>query len=262
MIILTHEYVHHAPTMHITFLHFCGAGVFGEECVSGCSNYPSFSPEVADSLPYDPLAGYQVILPGFKFHCHGKILQWSALTVYRNNSGNSANHLAYFQVWRPNGTGRYVRVGYDEISVTPTELQPITSARPRDDRLLFFNLSGLVEDRTEDGTNNMDSEENNPLYFQPGDVVGFNIQHLGIKRPLYMTHHSPTDEDSEQLAMDLFYTTTTGLYQQCQMSKCSEEVSKLSSVIPHIHFTYGQFLSLSLHNIIVYIDISIMLYTR
>lgn len=201
----------------------------------------------ADFLPYDGNTSYQVILPGLQFHCYGVLEEWSALTVYKDfPTSNPVVHLAYFQVWRPNGTGRYVRVGYDQISIPRSvlNLAPITDAVPGNDRLRYFNLSSRVEDRSEDGQTSS-SEDNKPLYFQPGDIVGFFFQPVGTNRPLYITHRNQTDSER---VMDMFYKQITPVSptnyvtddQQCQMSECSGDVKIRSSIVPNIHFTYSQ----------------------
>ena len=210
------------------------AGVNGGG-VSGLSDQASFSVEGAEHLPYNIELGYQVILPGLEFHCYGKVIDWSALMVYKYLPTTSLAHGIVFQVWRPNGTGKYVRVGYDSIIVFRPMPLPNHTA---DDGLMYHNLTKATED-IEGG--NPDSQDNQPLYFQPGDVVGFYIDEFSNNIPLYITYRHSTDNDPPDLVMDMFVTTSTSSLQLCTMNECSQNVSRVKSVIPNIHFTYSQY---------------------
>ena len=209
----------------------CLAGVSGDDGVSGLSDQASFSVEGAEHLPYNDNQGYQVILPGIQFHCYGKVIDWSALTVYENPP-TITPHGIVFQVWRPNGTGKYVRVGYDLITVFNPPPLPNDAA----DGLMYYNMSKVAEVIEGDP----DGQDDLPLYFQPGDVVGFYIPKLSNIRPLYITYRNSTDSDPPDLVMDMFVTTTTSSMQLCTMNECSDNVNEVSSVIPNIHFTHSQ----------------------
>ena len=102
---------------------------------------------------------------------------------------------------------------------------------------MYYNMSKATEEI--EGSNS-DSQDNLPLYFQPGDVVGFYIPKSSINRPLYITYRNSTDSDPPDLVMDMFVTTTTSDSQLCTMNECSDDVYEVSSVIPNIHFTYSE----------------------
>ena len=200
--------------------------------ISGLREEPSFTMEDAHYLPFDKDTAYQVILPGFKFNSHGSVTNWSALVVFENTTSR-ATHEIHFQIWRPNGTGRYTLAGFHRI----IKVSPESNSVATNDGLLFYNITNKVE-------NNPDT----PQYFQPGDVLGVYISHISFnQRPFYMTYHTAGgDTTHNDLVMDMYYTklSPSGPFatsqQPCQTSECSENTVVLRSVIPNIYFNYGQ----------------------
>ena len=199
--------------------------------ISGLREEPSFTMEDADYLPFDKDAAYQIILPGFKFNCYGSVTNWSALVVFENTTSR-ATHEIHFQIWRPNGTGRYMLAGFHRIIPPSPQSNSVTT----NDELLFYNITNKVE-RIHGGPK--------PLYFQPGDVLGVYISHSSFnQKPLYMTYYTAGGDLHSDLVMDMFYTKLSPSGQKtelpCLTSECSENTKILRSVIPNIYFNYGQ----------------------
>ena len=213
----------------------------GSQCVSGVGEHTNFPQNRAEFLKPNVSIGYQVIIPQFRFNCFGKIRDWSALTVYKMTTMHSPNRRVYFQVWRPTGLGRYELVGYDKIHVTHRHLtSSFNGASPREG-LRFYNICSAVEKREENNTEG-EFEDNNPLYFQPGDIVGFFVISGSLTMPLIVTHRNSTTEDPKRLIVDILYIKTQHYNdnrQVCQMSECGEAVNRIESVIPHLFFTYS-----------------------
>jgi len=226
---------------HTTLFPYPSGVAAGERCVSGVGDDPYFPPDRAEFItPHNTTTAYQVIIPGYEFQCYGKILEWSALTVYHVLDGFNPLRIAYFQVWRPTGEGTYTRVGYDKITVDGSSIQPsYTSSSPGDGRA-FYNITSVAENHNEDLE---EGEDNRPLYFQPGDIMGFFVRGRSLQFPLIMTYRNSSEGDYGQLVVDMFYTTKQAMNandeQLCNMSECAEKVIKIFSVIPHIYFTYG-----------------------
>ena len=200
--------------------------------ISGLREEPSFTMVEADYLPFDKGTTYQVILPGFKFNCYGSVTNWSALVVFENTT-SSAAHEIHFQIWRPNGTGRYMLAGFHRI----IQISPQSNSVTTNDGLVFYNITNKVENQ-HGGVK--------PLYFQPGDVLGVYISHNSFfRRPLYMTYHRAGGDTHNDLAMDMFYSKIlpNGQWSQqpCQTNECSGNAIMLRSVIPNIYFNYGQY---------------------
>ena len=199
--------------------------------IRGLREEPSFTMDKADYLPFDKDTAYQVILPGFKFNCYGYVTNWSALVVFENTTSR-ITHEIHFQIWRPNGTGRYMLAGFHRI----VQLSPQSNSVSTNDGLLFYNITNKVE-KIFGGHKH--------LYFQPGDVLGVYIgQSSFFQRPFYMTYHRAGGETHNDLVMDMFYSKISPnglrLSQPCQTSECSKNTKMLRSVIPNIYFNYGQ----------------------
>ena len=199
--------------------------------ISGLREEPSFTMDKADYLPFDKDTAYQVILPGFKFNRYGSVTNWSALVVFENTT-SSAAHEIHFQIWRPNGTGRYMLAGFHRIHFLIQQSNSVAT----NDGLVFYNITNKVE---------IIFGGDKPLYFQPGDVLGVYIGHRSpFQQPFYMTYHRAGGDTHNDLVMDMFYSkiSPNGLWlsQPCQTSECSKNTIMLRSVIPNIYFNYGQ----------------------
>ena len=149
-----------------------------------------------------------------------------------------STHQIIFQVWRPNGTGRYRLAGFDEI-IAPNTIVPLPPAdvRPMNSDLAYYRIMGAMEDPDEDHNNN---EDNKPLYFQPGDILGFYTSSLVGQIQMYPTYRNWTESDSPDLAMDMIFVRTNGdKTADCEINTCSNVMEKVPSVVPNIFFTYG-----------------------
>ena len=201
--------------------------------MSSVGDHAYFPPERAEFLELNAAIGYQIIIPQYRFNCFGKIKDWSVLTVYKITTNYKLKQNVYFQIWRPTGLGRYELVDYDKIEVTST-----TNGVSPGEGLGFYIIRSAVERRTV----NAEGEENTPLYFQPGYVVGIFVKSENKLMPLIVTYRNSTTEDPEKLSVDMFYIKTQQRNngdQVCQMSDCGEDINRIDSVIPHLFFTYG-----------------------
>jgi hypothetical protein len=206
-----------------------------ERAVDGLGDGSPFAVEGAQHLPYGVLDSYQVILPGLKFNCYGEVTSWSALVVYRYIPGSGALYQVTFQVWRPNGSGRYRLVGFDKLF--RSSISPIRATHENEE-LAYYYLSNATEQRE----GNQTSENTKPLYFKPGDIIGFDILSLfkTATHPMFITYRNQAPGDPDHLVMDLFYNTTDGGDAQCEMDTCSDGMEKIESVVPNIFFTYEE----------------------
>ena len=73
---------------------FIGLNIVRRKAVLCCGTYESFR--------------RQRILPSINFSCSGNIRKWTF--VARSQTGEGHDQYPLFQLWRPNGTGRYERV--------------------------------------------------------------------------------------------------------------------------------------------------------
>ena len=212
-----------------------------ERAVDGLGDGPPFTTADAQHLNYSIRVGYQVLLPGMKFNRYGNLTSWSALVVFHNDPNSGALHQTLFQIWRPTGSGRYKLVGFDEITVPADVIEPISTDSHENENLAYYVLNHREEDRTDDQEAHADKEENKPLYFKPGDIVGFLIQSFvqTANGQMYVTYHNQTASDPDHEVMDMFYITTDGSKGPCEINTCSEEIQLVKSVVPNIFFTYG-----------------------
>ena len=214
--------------------------------MEGLGDSPSFTVNDAQHLPYSIRAGYQVLLPGIKFNCYGNLTSWTALVV-ANNYNHGAISEAVFQVWRPAGLGRYKLVGFDEILVP---LNSLPNTNHENENLAYYYILNTAEDRTDDFDLQSNQEENKPLYFKPGDVIGILIQSFlkTANIQMYITYRNQTASDPDHQVMDMFFDVTDGRKAQCEINTCSEEVQVIQSIVPNIFFTYGILVTTLLHH--------------
>ena len=220
--------------------HLSSIGGTGSQCVSGLGDHTNFPQNRADFLKPDSSFGYQVIIPQFRFNCFGMIRDWSALTVYPITK-YEPSRVAIFQVWRPTGLGRYALVGYESIFAVRDNLTSSSNGSSPRKGVNFYTICSADEKYPKNITESK-LEGKNPLYFQPGDIVGFYVRNAFTSIPLIVTHHNSTNEDPKRLIVDMFYIKTLAHYEQhqvCQMSECGKDVNRINSVIPHLFFTYS-----------------------
>ncbi len=154
-----------------------------QQCLEGNTLDTSSTPDTEDLMYLTPQVQLQhVIAPQLRFNCYGYITSWSARTVVDNNP-SFLTQLSYqitFTLWRPRNDGsqgNYDLVGRNDLTFELSEdkLTPID------------NSSGLVPDRYYYFTfQNKAPLENQNLSFQPGDVVGWNVERVrfGITGPI------------------------------------------------------------------------------
>ena len=188
------------------------------------------------------IAGVLVIVPEMEFTCHGYITGWSAVTQLNSNDAaiDNLNHDITFQLWRPNpkGSGLYKFVGSHILAFVGLEL-----------RCGLTTINGTQIFRIDSALN----EEEERLYFQPGDVVGWYIHTLiqSTERPLTIVYRDvtnssgPSEPDLQPVDM---YTTVipdtskAATPPPCELALCSGQLSRISSVIPYVTVHYnGEF---------------------
>ena len=204
-------------------------------CTSGLSNSVDWQNE--DSQYYLAVQpgsrlGYQVIIPGMQFNCHGFIQSWSALTILDYRFIVLAHHI-YFQLWRPTGDGSYKRFDDDYLEFRPQEVNGAYRPMSQDPDIGFLRFTGKV------------GEGENRMYFQPGDVVGYFIPHFSQTNipPLSVTFVNASSEaDSASLVVDMYSIASAS--QLCDMSECGDMVNLHSGVVPHISVQYGKLISI------------------
>ena len=106
---------------------------------------------------------FQAIVPAYRFNCSGRVAEWGACV---QPGGNNEEYYIQFQVWRPTGPeGCYELVGYNEPPVVDT--QGGSEAHSANGILNPVDHCMLLTVR-----------ENEQIDFQPGDVVGYYVDHF------------------------------------------------------------------------------------
>ncbi len=189
--------------------------------------------------------GLQVLIPGAAFTCHGYITNWTALIAnyFYRDVAFSIEAQIYFQLWRPDGQGKYRQIGNDVVAVTSQEITQetvdITNVR---DVAQFIKL----EERVAQGDTRM--------RFEPGDVLGyFSPGFIGPTLGADLTYR-PSPEGSEN-SVDMFYVGTprsTHDNQLCEISLCDDKVRKVTG-IPQLSVAYGEKITESFFAVTIYI---------
>ena len=199
----------------------------------GCDSPADFQREgVEYLLPAAGLTmGYQAIIPGMRFDCHGYVTNWSALFALdgRFVGQFTLSHQMYFQLWRPVVREReltYERVDDDYIllSSNSQELEDVdTSAPDPNSETVFLQLQSRP------------GETESRMYFEPGDVIGFFVPQFTSIAPLGVTFRQTAASNA-----------STNIYsyksdeQLCQLSECGEGVTVHGTVVPQISVNYGE----------------------
>ena len=186
--------------------------------------------------------GYQVIVPDMRFDCHGYISGWSALTQLSSNNVaiDNLNHDITFQLWRPSPSDDrvYTFVGSQNLGFVGARLRAgLTVVNGTQ----FFRFTSAAE------------SEDDTLYFQPGDVVGWYIHTLVLstERSLTIVYRdsssSSEDTDSSLQPVDMYTavvadTNKADTPPPCELSLCSGQFTRISSVIPYVTVDYGKFI--------------------
>ena len=182
--------------------------------------------------------GYQVIVPDMRFDCHGYISGWSALTWLNSNNVaiDNLNHVITFQLWRPSPSdGRvYTFVGSQRLDFIGASL-----------RAGLTVVNGTQFFRFTSDSAESDDER---LYFQPGDVVGWYIHTLvqSTERPLTIVYRDLSRSGDPSLQpVDMYTavvpdTSKANTPPPCELSLCSGQFTRISSVIPYVTVDYGE----------------------
>ena len=179
--------------------------------------------------------GYQVLIPGMRFNCHGFIRNWSALTVLNNYQAvavlHNAHHL-YFQIWRPTENGLYKLIDDDYLLFEEPELRGNVHQLSSESDIGIFRFTEKV------GTGNR-------MYFQPGDVLGyFTPSYIELNTrtntyPLSVTFRNASmDEADASLVVDMY--SVSSKRQPCEISECGNMMTLHSRVVPNIAVQYGR----------------------
>ena len=185
------------------------------------------------------ISGVLVIVPEMEFTCHGYISGWSAVTQLNSNDAaiDNLNHDITFQLWRPNprGNGTYTFVGSHTLAFVGLNL-----------RSCLTIINGIQFFRFESALNG----EEERLYFQPGDVVGWYIHTLiqSTERPLTIVYRNVTSsgEPSEPSLRPVdMYTTVIADTSRAATPPPREldlerQLVRISSVIPYVSADYGR----------------------
>lgn len=211
------------------------------QCLQGASpDTQATVPPATEDLRY--LAPDQhlqsVIVPALHFNCHGYITSWSALTVIDSNPTflQLLTYTITFTLWRPREEGSYDLVGVNDLTFEMNEL--VSGSTPID------NSSGLVPERyVYFSFQNKRPIENRNLSFQPGDVVGWNIEKaFGISStitgPVLVVYKERTSQDQESVNLQ-YRSISNGTKMYCSIEHC-DNFRMESSVVPYVSVHYGK----------------------
>ena len=114
---------------------------------------------------------FQAIVPAYRFNCSGRVTEWGACV---HPGGDNEEYYIQFQVWRPTGTeGCYELVDYNEPPVDDRqERSEADSSSTNPPGSEYGTLSPV------DHCVVLTVRENEQIDFQPGDVVGYYVDHL------------------------------------------------------------------------------------
>ena len=175
--------------------------------------------------------GYQVLIPGIQFNCHGVIRGWSALTVLNNYQAVALLYLAhhlYFQLWRPTENGVYKLIDDDYLVFEEPELRGNVHQLSPESDIGIFHFNKTVK---------------KGMYFQPGDVLGYFTPSYKLNTnvyPLSVTFRNASmDEADPSLVVDMY--SFSSKKQPCEISsECDNMMTLHSRVVPNIAVQYGK----------------------
>ena len=195
-------------------------------CVSGFPQAGSFNATSYNNGSLDKVEpttenGIQVIAPGLKFNCDGRIKKWDALLTIKNAlfSGITFTYHLNFQVWRPSTTidGGFDLVGSNSYTTKILDATEITAIG---DTIIFTNFLGL------------EVAEDERIHFQPGDVIGWYSTMLGFD-PGFSVAVEKNGSSS-----NVFSMLSAG--ETCQFYTCDETIQHHTSVLPLIRVEIGE----------------------
>ena len=175
--------------------------------------------------------GYQVLIPGMRFNCHGVIRGWSALTVLNNYRAVALLYLAhhlYFQLWRPTENGVYKLIDDDYLVFEEPDLRGKVHQLSLESDIGIFRFNKTVE---------------KGMYFQPGDILGYftpSYKSITNVYPLSVTFRNASmDEADPSLVVDMY--SFSSKKQPCEISsECDNMMPLHSRVVPKIAVQYGK----------------------
>ena len=186
--------------------------------------------------------GHLVIVPEMRFDCHGHITGWSALTQLDSSDRqiDNLNHDITFQLWRPSPRGSSI---YEVVWSKTLDFvnHTIRDGLVTEKETRFFNLTSILPN-------------DERLYFQPGDVIGWYIHTLvqSIERPLTIVYRDLSNSrdpmGSSLQPVDMYAISITDVRRAntpppCEVSleACSENVTLYLSVVPYVSVHYGEY---------------------
>ena len=200
----------------------CSSRISSADGFQSLPDHPSYlvrSPEAETDL------GQQVIAPEMNFNCHGRITEWTALTLF-NPLFDVLRHSIHFQVWRPSlaVSGKYELVGSNRLNFNSPQGPEVVLDNTT---LSYFNISGVRV------------EESERIEFQPGDCLGWFTPKPFPNPPLNPVFVNIADNPTATTTMDLF--SVYAPRDLCEMYTCSETVSMHQATIPYIRPEYGEY---------------------
>ena len=234
------------PT-HLSIYLLCLYAVVGqpENCARGIVSSQNWQDEDAQGYLLNTNSssefGYQILIPGMQFNCHGFIRGWSALTVLNNYRAVALLYLAhhlYFQLWRPTENGLYTLVDNDYLVFEEPELRGNVHQLLSESDIGIFRFARKV---------------GKGMYFQPGDVLGYFTPSYKLNTntyPLSVTFRNASmDAADASLVVDMY--SVSSMRQPCEISQCGNMVTLHSRVVPNIAVQYGKcicmFVAISCH---------------
>ena len=178
--------------------------------------------------------GHLVIVPEMRFDCHGYITGLNALTQLDSIDAVIQNlyHDITFQLWRPSprGSGIYELVWSKTLNFIRNNIRDGLVIK---NGLQFFNFTSSLPNDEE-------------LYFQPGDVMGWYIHTLvqSTERPLTIVYRQQPNHLGLQ-PVDMYTamikdTRRADTPPPCEVSLCSGRLTVIPSVIPYVTVDYGE----------------------
>ena len=195
------------------------------QCVSGFPQAGSFNTTSYNNGSLDKVEpttenGIQVIAPGLKFDCDGRIKKWDALLTITNAIfiGDTFTYHLNFQVWRPSSTvdGGFDLVGSNSYT-TKIDATEITTIG---DITIFTNFPGL------------EVAEDERVHFQPGDVIGWYSTMLGFDPGFSVAL------EKNGSSFNVFSMLSNS--ETCQFYTCDETIQHHTSVLPLIRVEIGE----------------------
>ena len=196
------------------------------QCVSGFPqpgsfNTTSYNNGSLDKVEPTTVNGMQVIAPGLKFDCDGRIKKWNALLTITNSLfiGDTFTYHLNFQVWRPSSSidGGFDLVGSNSFT---TKILDATEITVIENITLFTNFAGL------------EVAEDERIHFQPGDVIGWYSTMLGFD-PGFGVAVKKNGSSS-----NVFSMLSAG--ETCQFYTCDETIQHHTSALPLIRVEVGE----------------------